>query len=185
MHLVRRVCRAGLCPPCLFDVGPVSLRLVCAGTDAEPTLRSSFLLPAHLGCVRTVAACGKWIASGSSDEVVSIMDVEKMAQVMSLHHHAGDVTSLAFHADKFLFSASSDGNICVYRCPDWPLLATLKGHKDAVTAIAVHPSGKVLLSVGKDCTFRIWDLVSAKCALTTKMAKGTTVYAPVMLCIGT
>lgn len=39
-------------------------------------------------------------------------------------------------------------------------------------SVAVHPGGKILLSVGKDATFRIWDLVAAKCAFTTKLPSG-------------
>jgi WD40 repeat protein len=31
----------------------------------------------------------------------------------------------------------------------------------------------VLITIGKDSTLRIWDLVSAKCALTTKLSTGT------------
>jgi protein MAK11 len=58
------------------------------------------------------------------------MDLDQMAQVMSLHHHDGDISSLAFSADqKFMFSASSDGKLCVYRTADWQCLATMKGHK--------------------------------------------------------
>ena len=102
---------------------------IITGANGTHTLQASFLMPAHQGSIKSVAGAGTWVASGSTDEVISIMNVEQMAQTMTLHHHDGDINSLAFHSDKFLFSASVDGRVCVFRTSDWTLLATLKGHK--------------------------------------------------------
>ena len=36
-------------------------------------------------------------------------------------------------------------------------------------ALSIHPSGRVALSVGKDSTLRVWNLISGKLAVTTKL----------------
>lgn len=38
--------------------------------------------------------------------------------------------------------------------------------------MAVHPSGKVALSVGKDRALRMWDLMRGKGVASTKLGKG-------------
>lgn len=35
----------------------------------------------------------------------------------------------------------------------------LSGHKEAITSISIHPSGKLALSVSKDNTMKLWNLV--------------------------
>lgn len=51
-------------------------------------------------------------------------------------------------------------------------MATLKGHRDRVNDLAVHPSAKVCLSVGKDRTLRMWDLMRGKGSASMKLGKG-------------
>lgn len=36
---------------------------------------------------------------------------------------------------------------------------TLRAHKGGVTGLAVHPSGALALSVGRDRGMRLWDLI--------------------------
>lgn len=38
-----------------------------------------------------------------------------------------------------------------------------------MTSVAVHPSGKLALSTSKDCSLKMWNLVTGKCAFTTKL----------------
>jgi protein MAK11 len=52
-------------------------------------------------------------------------------------------------------------------------LCPRSGHKGRVNSVAVHPSGKVALSVGKDRTLRMWDLMRGKGCASTKIGKGT------------
>ena len=41
-----------------------------------------------------------------------------------------------------------------------------------MNSVAVHPTGKVALSVGKDRTLRMWDLMRGKGSASTKLGKG-------------
>ena len=54
----------------------------------------------------------------------------------------------------------------------------MKGHKARVNAVAVHPSGKLALSVGKDRTLRMWDLMRGTGCASTKIGKGMCVFPP-------
>lgn len=45
----------------------------------------------------------------------------------------------------------------------------LGGHKDAVNDIAVHPSGKLALTVSKDNTMKLWNLVHGRCGFTRRL----------------
>lgn len=84
----------------------------------------------------------------------------------------GSITHLSFPSRSHLLSASEDGTLCLFHARDWAVLRTLKGHKGRVNSVGVHPSGKVALSVGKDRTLRMWDLMRGKGSASTKIYKG-------------
>jgi protein MAK11 len=52
------------------------------------------------------------------------------------------------------------------------VLRSLKGHKGRVNSVSVHPSGKVALSVGKDRTLYMWDLMRGRRAASMKLGFG-------------
>ena len=79
---------------------------------------------------------------------------------------------MEFPSRSHLLSASEDGSLCLFHARDWSVLRALKGHKGRVNSVAVHPSGKVALSVGKDRTLRMWDLMRGKGAASTKLGVG-------------
>lgn len=57
----------------------------------------------------------------------------------------------------------------IWRCHDWECVHVLSGHKEAITSVSIHPSGKLALSVSKDNTMKLWNLVQGT-ALTTYFA---------------
>lgn len=56
-----------------------------------PVLEPIFIFPAHLACVKAVAASpgGKWLATGSEDEFVKVWDLRRRKEVGSLSQHTG------------------------------------------------------------------------------------------------
>jgi len=138
------------------------------------TLKPIFIFPAHVSCVKSVAASpsgGKWLATGSTDEIVKVWDLRRRKEIGGLIQHEGSITHLSFPTRSHLVSASEDGTICIFRARDWVLLRTLKGHKGRINSVAIHPSGKVGLSVGKDNALRMWDLMRGKGSASTKLGK--------------
>ncbi|KAJ2936950.1 hypothetical protein H1R20_g131, partial [Candolleomyces eurysporus] len=136
--------------------------------ELEYHLKPIFIFPAHVSCIKAVSASqgGKWLATGSADEIIKIWDLRRKKEVGGLMHHEG-----RFPSKSYLLSASEDGTLCLFRARDWAVLRALKGHKGRVNSVAVHPSGKVALSVGKDRTLRMWDLMRGKGSASTKLGK--------------
>ena len=97
-----------------------------------------------------------------------------------MHCHEGSITALRFYGTTHMLSASDDGQIHIYRTKDWEKLSTLHGHRGPVLDLAIHPTGKLALSIGGgsgsssnstggDGTLRMWDLLKGRCAYTTKL----------------
>ena len=84
----------------------------------------------------------------------------------------GSITHLTFPSRSHLISASEDGTLCLFRARDWAVLRSLKGHKGRVNSVSVHPSGKVALSVGKDRTLYMWDLMRGRRGASVKLGFG-------------
>ncbi|KAF8639094.1 hypothetical protein AX17_001739 [Amanita inopinata Kibby_2008] len=149
-----------------------------SSSSTEPmlsfTLHPIFAFPAHVSCIKAVATSphgGKWLATGSADEIIKIWDLRRRKEIGGLMHHQGSITHLLFPSRSHLLSASEDGTLCLFHARDWTVLRVMKGHKTRVNAVAVHPSGKVALSVGKDRTLRMWDLMRGKGCASTKLGK--------------
>ncbi|KAG7094140.1 hypothetical protein E1B28_007752 [Marasmius oreades] len=142
--------------------------------ELQFTLKPMFIFPAHVSCIKAVAASpsgGKWLATGSADEIIKVWDLRRKKEIGGLMHHEGSITHLHFPSRSHLLSASEDGTLCLFHARDWRVLRALKGHKGRVNCIAVHPSGKLALSVGRDRTLRMWDLMRGKGCASTKLGK--------------
>jgi protein MAK11 len=100
-----------------------------------------------------------------------------------------------------MLSGGQDGTICIWDAKRWECLVTLKAHKypllcghstrlemaansfltsvvsisscrGGVIDFSVHPSGKVALSIGKDKSMKMWDLVLGKSAFKSRLVRG-------------
>jgi protein MAK11 len=98
-----------------------------------------------------------------------------------LLHHSSSVTALNFPTRSKLLSSAEDSTIAVTRSRDWSLLSTIKapipkaqgrpsgdtappgGTPSGINDFAVHPSLKLMISVGKgEKCMRLWNLVTGK-----------------------
>jgi len=55
-------------------------------------LKPTFIFPAHVSCIKTVAASpqgGKWLATGSADEIIKVWDLRRRKEIGGLMHHEG------------------------------------------------------------------------------------------------
>lgn len=99
----------------------------------------------------------------------------------SLQHHDSSINALYFPTRSKLLSAAEDNTIAVTRTRDWAVLSTFKapnpkahgrpsgdtvpfgGAPAGVNDFAVHPSMKLMVSVGKgEKCMRLWNLVTGK-----------------------
>ncbi|KAK9237091.1 WD40-repeat-containing domain protein [Lipomyces kononenkoae] len=140
----------------------------------------------HTASIRSIAHAKRYLVTGGNDEHIRLYDLQKRKEIGTLMFHEGSVTCLKFvsgavgedeersagGSGKWLISGGEDGKILVWRTKDWEVLADMKGHKGAINDISVHPSGKIALSVGRDRTLRLWNLMTAKNASVLKLTDG-------------
>lgn len=84
----------------------------------------------------------------------------------------GSITSLHFPTPSHLLTTSVDSTLSLFRTSDWSLLKSLKGHSGRVNHVDVHPTGRVALSVGKDQTLKMWDLMRGRGAASLPLGSG-------------
>lgn len=130
----------------------------------------AFALPVHQGYIKSIATAGRHLVTGGTDEVIKVFDLRKRREQGTLTHHSGTITALAFHSTTHLLTASSDSSIHLLRTKDWESLLCLGRHKgDSVEAVAMHPSGKLAVSVGKKNEMKVWNLQTGKQAAASKV----------------
>ncbi|KAF2098668.1 WD40 repeat-like protein, partial [Rhizodiscina lignyota] len=108
----------------------------------------------------------------------------------TLNHHASTVTTLTFPTRTKLLSSAADNSIAILRTRDWSVLSSLRapipkpaGRPSGDTAapgevpagvndLAVHPSLKLMVSVGRgERCMRLWNLVTGKKAGVLQFSK--------------
>jgi protein MAK11 len=111
----------------------------------------------------------------------TIAENSRNKELGSLLHHRSSITALHFPLRSKLLSAAEDSAIAITRTRDWEPLSTIKapipipqGRPSGDTAapgevpsgindFAVHPSMRLMLSVGKgEKCMRLWNLVTGK-----------------------
>jgi len=117
----------------------------------------------------------------SSSSSTAIIQSSTNRELGSLLHHSRSITRLSFPNKTKLFSAAEDNTIAITRVRDWTMLSSIKapvpkpiGRPSGDTAspgevpagvndFAIHPSMKLMISVGKgEKCMRLWNLVTGK-----------------------
>ena len=152
-----------------YEVAAKSLLQQSQTTPPQP----KFALKAHDGIVKAVACGGNWLATCGSDHVINIYNLKKLRMQGKLLQQDGgtQLHCLAFYSDSHLLSGGGDGELCIWRSSDWECLLRMKGHKGAVHAVAIHPSGRAALSVAADSKLMLWNLTTGKCNYTTALTE--------------
>lgn len=110
------------------------------------------------------SSTGKLLASSSSDQTISIRNVETGQLLHTLTGHTGWVTSLKFVAeDTQLLSASVDGTIRIWDVNNGTLLQEWQRHNIAIWSIDCHIPSRKVVSTGSDGAIHVWDLESGQC----------------------
>lgn len=99
-----------------------------------------------------------------------------------LTHHTGTVNHVKFSPDgSYLFSASDDGTLAATKTGSWKTdnVWKMPHSGKAIIQISIHPSGKLALTLGRDCTVRTWSLIKGRQCFTTNLknitSKGETI----------
>eukprot|EP00041_Stephanoeca_diplocostata_P021692 m.508902 g.508902 ORF g.508902 m.508902 type:complete len:401 (+) comp21888_c1_seq2:159-1361(+) len=138
--------------------------------EKEMRIEPKYAYEAHMGSITSVAVKKDCLVSGSVDETIKIYNLRKKVEHGTLMEHQGTITCLAFVGDAHMLSAAEDGSIMVWDTASWNCLKVLRGHGgSAIDGISVHPSGRLALSVGRDRTLHVWNLIKGRKAFVSKL----------------
>jgi protein MAK11 len=161
-------------------------------------LKMSFAMAAHEGSVRclSISSLAEHSQSSSAEKQVeripgTLMSAgfDESIQVFSLNTHRaagelktpsdlGSPTCSCFApplstAPTHALVGLTSGKIVLYKKRDWSVQHVLAGHDSVggVTCVAVHPSGRMALSGGRDGKLILWDLTRGRLAFVYKLPK--------------
>ncbi|KAF5181914.1 p21-activated protein kinase-interacting protein 1-like, partial [Thalictrum thalictroides] len=149
-------------------------------TAGSLTLKPLFSYPSHLSTIKSVAVSGPVAVSGGADDSIKIYDLSSCSEVGSLMDQ-GAVTALSFYNPsslsfpRNLLSGSDGGTVSIYDADPFVHLKTIKAHKKGINDLAIHPSGTVALSVGRDSSFAMLNLVRGRRSFFCRLDKEATI----------
>ena len=135
-------------------------------------MKAQFAYRPHSDNITQLSFHDNTLASASADETVKIYDVSTKREGVTLLGHNGSVNKVGWANDSgetYLLSGGDDGIVCLWRKRDWKLIKELRGSGSSITGMAVHPSSKVVVSIGKDGKLNMWDLIKGKVAFSAKL----------------
>jgi serine/threonine protein kinase len=121
----------------------------------------------HSESVLSVAVSpdGKWIASGSADKTVKVVERRTGRVKCTLTGHSNTVSSVAWNNDGTkLATGSRDETVMIWSLDSagtFECQSTLTGQSYSVTSVAWNNDGSKLASGSSDNTVRIWSVSSA------------------------
>lgn len=99
----------------------------------------------------------KLLAIGDSTHAVKIYDIEKSAEVRTLHSHNDRVSSLAWNG-YVLSTGSRDASVMQHDMRIQNYFVKYTGHEQEVCGLCWNPEGTVLASGGNDNKICLWEL---------------------------
>ncbi|KAG9149731.1 hypothetical protein Leryth_012440 [Lithospermum erythrorhizon] len=144
------------------------------------TLTPLFSYPSHLSPIKCAAVSASIAASGGADDTIKLYDLSTSSELGFLHH-SSTITSLSFFTPpslpypRNLFAAGDDGSVALFDADPFVHLKTINVHKKSVNSMAVHLSGRVALSVGRDGCLAMVNLVRGRRSFYCRLGKEASV----------
>jgi WD40 repeat protein len=168
-----------LVAPQRLSIGPDGERLWCTYAEESEALDltvnhlGSFTLP-ELGQITTwsnlnsevqvglsrlndVSAGRRWVVAGSDDATTKLFSAGSGQPVATWRSPDAQIFSVALAPDESLaVSGSRGGQLQVACVPSGKVVADLPAHRDRVTTVEFHRSGKLLATGSVDRTVHVW-----------------------------
>lgn len=121
------------------------------------------------------------LLSGGFDETINVFHLQKHAQAGELKtpndlgsplccSFAPPSTSASVGPPTHALVGLTSGKIVLYKKRDWSVQHVLSGHDEGgVQCLAVHPTGRMALSGGRDGKIVLWDLMKGRLAFVYKL----------------
>ncbi len=131
-------------------IDPNSRYCVTGGQDGKAfvwvlkTGRLAFTMPHHADFITTVAfnENGQWIATGSYDRAIHLLNLGIMKEPLKLRGHASPIIKLLFLPHARLLSADKEGGMIVWDIRKGQLIKRLVKMNDEVTSMSLSNDGR-------------------------------------------
>ena len=163
-----------LSPPSLSKYATDSQKIVLASGSSDERINLY-----HISVIAPSQSASKPSVPELSSTIVN--ENPKNRELGVLLHHSSSINTIYFPTRSKFLSAADDNTIAISRTRDWTVLSTIKipipkaigrpsgdtappgGTPAGVNDFAVHPSMKLMISVGKgEKCMRLWNLVTGK-----------------------
>ncbi|XP_024963387.1 U5 small nuclear ribonucleoprotein 40 kDa protein-like [Cynara cardunculus var. scolymus] len=98
------------------------------------------------------------IVSGSDDGTAKLWDMRQRGAIQTFPDKYLVITVGFSDASDKIYSGGIDNDVKVWDLKRNEVTMTLQGHQNMITGMQLNPDGSYLLTIGMDCTLRIWDM---------------------------
>jgi WD40 repeat protein/serine/threonine protein kinase len=115
-----------------------------------------------IDCV-AVSAGGKFLATGDSDGLVRLWDVETGTEITAFSGHTKRINQVTFSSDdRWLVSASDDNTARIWDTGSLREVHVLEGHGREVKGADFSPDGQALVTGAMDSHLKVWDTLTGQ-----------------------
>ncbi|KAL9275822.1 p21-activated protein kinase-interacting protein 1-like-like protein [Drosera capensis] len=148
------------------------------------TLTQLFSYPSHISPIKSVALSFPIAASAASADSIKLYDLSTNTELGSLLDDrtlSSTITSLEFYTPSSssfplnLISSDDEGNVSIHDTDPFILLKTVRVHRQGINDMAVHWSGRLAVTVGRDECFGLVNLVRGRRSFVGRLGKEATV----------
>jgi len=131
-------------------IDPKNRYCVTCGQDGKAyvwvikTGRLAFVMPPHADYVTMVAfnPKGQWIATGSYDRSIQVLNLGIMKQPIKLRGHNSPIVRIVFLSEGRLLSVEKEGSIVLWDMHNAQVIKRFQKMNDEVTAMCTSPDGR-------------------------------------------
>lgn len=151
-------------------IDPQSRYCITCGQDGRAyiwvieTSRLAFTMPHHADFITSVAFSqnGQWVATGSYDRTINILNLYTMHASHKLRGHNSVIISMIFISDVRLLSAEKEGNLIVWDLNHDSILYRLPKLNDEITAVSLSDDFRFAFVATKAKYIALYDLSEKK-----------------------
>jgi hypothetical protein len=124
------------------------------------TSRLAFAMPPHADYITTVAFSdnGQWVATGSFDRSIHVMNLATMKQQFRLCGHTYAIIKIVFLPDSRLLSVDKDGNLILWDLRNGKIIKRLTKMNDEVLTMTASNDGRFVFVGSKLGYVGLYDL---------------------------